>query len=52
MRSVLWDRVTVGAGATLTECVVADGATIPAGAAYRRMAIVADGASLLTVPLA
>jgi NDP-sugar pyrophosphorylase family protein len=39
-RSVLWDRVRVGPGAALTECVVADDVTIPAGAHYTRCAIV------------
>ena len=31
-RSILWDRVTVGAAATLVECIVADGVAVPAGA--------------------
>ena len=39
-RSVLWDDVTVGAGAVITECVVADGVRIPAGAVLTRCAIV------------
>lgn len=39
-RSVLWDDVTVGAGAVLTECVVADGVHIPDGAKFTRCAIV------------
>ncbi len=46
-RSVLWKRVRVRSGARLTECVVGDGVTIPAGADFRRAAIVrADVASL------
>lgn len=39
-RSVLWDDVTVGAGAVLTECVVADGVHIPESAVFTRCAIV------------
>jgi NDP-sugar pyrophosphorylase family protein len=39
-RSVLWDDVTVGAGASLTECVVADGVHIPEDAVFARCAIV------------
>ena len=35
-RSILWDDVSVGAGAIVDECIVADGMTIPAGAEYRR----------------
>ena len=40
VRSTVWDDVTIGAGAELTECVVGDGVTIATGAVYRRMAIV------------
>ena len=39
-RTVLWDRVRVGAGASLTDCVVGDAVAIPAGASYTRCAIV------------
>jgi NDP-sugar pyrophosphorylase family protein len=39
-RSALWDDVTVGAGARITECVVGDGAAIPAGSVFDRCAIV------------
>jgi mannose-1-phosphate guanylyltransferase len=42
-RSALWDDVTVGDGARLTECIVADGAVIPAGAVFDRCAIVPAG---------
>jgi len=38
--SVLWDDVTVGAGAGLRDCIVGDGAQIPPGARYERCAIV------------
>ena len=42
--SVLWDDVTVGAGASLRDCIVGDGAEIPSGARYERCAIIpADG---------
>ena len=50
-RSVLWDRVTVGAGATITECVLADDVTIPPGARYGRSAIANDGGKLVVAPL-
>ena len=33
-RTVVWDRVTIGAGARLTDCIVADDVTIPAGTDY------------------
>jgi len=38
-RSVLWKRVEVGAGASLTECIVGDDVRIPAGADFRRAVI-------------
>lgn len=42
--SILWDDVTVGAGAELVDCIVADHVTIPSGARYRRQALVSiDG---------
>jgi NDP-sugar pyrophosphorylase family protein len=50
-RSVLWDRVRVGPGASLTECVVADDVTLPAGACYERCAIVRDNGALKIVKL-
>jgi NDP-sugar pyrophosphorylase family protein len=43
-RSAVWDDVTIGAGAELTECIVGDRVTVPAGAVYRRVAIVRDPA--------
>ena len=50
-RSVLWDRVRIGAHATLNECVVADGVEIPAGASYSRSAIVASGGQMIVTEL-
>jgi mannose-1-phosphate guanylyltransferase len=43
-RSVLWDDVEVGAGATLRECVVTDGVRVPADTSWQGVTIrVADG---------
>jgi mannose-1-phosphate guanylyltransferase len=39
-RTAVWDDVTIGPGAVLTDCIVGDGASIPAGARYERCAIV------------
>lgn len=50
-RSVLWDDVTVGSGATVHECVVSDGVTIPPGATYAHSAIVATPDGPLVAPL-
>jgi mannose-1-phosphate guanylyltransferase len=50
-RSVLWDDVTIGADVTLTECIVADGVTIPDHASYTRCAIVRDGDRLVVANL-
>ena len=41
--TALWDDVTIGAHATLIDCVVGDGARIPDHAHYERCAIVAAG---------
>jgi NDP-sugar pyrophosphorylase family protein len=35
-RSILWDHVHVGPGASLDECIVTDAVDVPAGAEYRR----------------
>lgn len=50
-RSVLWDRVDVGDGAALIECVVSDDVAIPAGARFERQAIVRSENGLITAPL-
>ena len=46
--SVLWDGVSVGAGASLTRCVVTDGATIPAGSTWSNQIIRLAAAAPLT----
>ncbi len=38
-RTAIWDDVRIGAGAELVECIVCDGAEVPAGARYQRCAI-------------
>jgi NDP-sugar pyrophosphorylase family protein len=40
--SVLWDRVHIGAGAEVIDCIVTDDVAIPAGARYHRQAITRD----------
>jgi NDP-sugar pyrophosphorylase family protein len=50
-RSVLWDRVRIGANATVHECVVADAVEIPAGASYTRSAIVRSDGQLIVTAL-
>ena len=40
----MWDDVTIGPGAALTECIVCDRVRVQADARYQRCAIVAaDG---------
>ena len=46
--SVLWDDVSVGAGASLTRCVVTDGATIPAGSTWANQILRLAAAAPLT----
>jgi NDP-sugar pyrophosphorylase family protein len=48
--TVLWDRVTVGAGATLTHCVVADEVTVPAGAVHAHCSLVMRGREMIVAP--
>ena len=43
VRTAVWDDVTIGDRADLVECIVCDGANVPAGARYRRCAIVPAG---------
>ena len=50
--TVLWDRVTVGAGARLYGCVVADDVAIPAGATYSDCSLVMRGREMIVAPFA
>jgi mannose-1-phosphate guanylyltransferase len=51
-RSILWDDVQVGAGATLDTCIVTDGVAVPPGAAYTRAVLVrSDDEGLSATPL-
>lgn len=44
-RTVLWDRVHVGAGAALSECIAGDDVVVPPGARFERCCLtVRDGA--------
>jgi NDP-sugar pyrophosphorylase family protein len=47
MDTVVWDRVTVGAGARLTECVVADDVTIAPGSEFSRCSLLMRDNTLL-----
>jgi mannose-1-phosphate guanylyltransferase len=38
--TILWNNVTIGAGASLTRCVVADGVTVPSGARHVESSLV------------
>jgi mannose-1-phosphate guanylyltransferase len=41
--SILWDDVVVGAGATIEDCIVTDGARIAAGAVHRGEVVIGRG---------
>ena len=47
--SILWDDVEIGAEAVVEECIVTDGAVVPAGARYRH-AILRGGPELIATP--
>ena len=49
--SVIWDDVSVGAGATLERCIVADEVKIPAGARFRNCAMIQRGNELMVVDI-
>ena len=48
--TVLWDRVTIGAGAHLSHCVVADDVAVPAGAHFANCSIVMRGREMIVEP--
>lgn len=48
--TVLWDRVSIGAGADLSRCVVADDVAVPAGARYSDCSLVMRGREMIVEP--
>ena len=48
--SILWDDVDVGAGSVVEECIVTDGARIPAGSVHRRSVLRGGDQGLLVTP--
>jgi len=48
--TVRWDRVTIGAGAHLSHCVVADDVAVPAGAHFANCSIVMRGREMIVEP--
>ncbi len=50
VNTVVWDRVTVGAGARLSECVVADDVVVPAAAEFSRCSLVMRDNTLVVQP--
>jgi mannose-1-phosphate guanylyltransferase len=47
--SILWDDVEIGAGASLTRCIVTDGARVPAGAEYTSAILMPQDGALRVV---
>jgi NDP-sugar pyrophosphorylase family protein len=41
--SIIWDRVTIGDRAVVTDCIVADEVEVPPGSSYHRQVITRDG---------
>jgi NDP-sugar pyrophosphorylase family protein len=48
--TILWDRVRVGAGATLTNCVIADDVIVAAGAKYSHSSLVMRDNRVIAAP--
>jgi len=53
LRSILWDDVRVGAGATVDECIVTDAVAVPDAAVYRRSILLAraEDGDPISVPM-
>lgn len=49
-RTILWDDVIVESRASLIECIVADGVTIPSGARFHRCSLVLLNGKLVAEP--
>lgn len=49
--SVIWDDVSVGAGARLERCIVADGVKIPSGARFSNCAIIQSDGELMVADI-
>jgi NDP-sugar pyrophosphorylase family protein len=43
-RSVVWDHVRIGAGATVDECIVTDNVSVPPGASHHRQILLSTAA--------
>ena len=48
--TILWDRVRVGAGATLSECIVADDVVIAEGAEFSRSTLIMREDRIIATP--
>lgn len=48
--TILWDRVRVGAGAVLTDCIVADDVVVPASAQFSRVSLVMQQNEISATP--
>lgn len=48
--TILWNGVTVGAGATLSHCVVADDVTVPPGSRHDRCSLVMTERGMIATP--
>ena len=48
--TVIWDRVSVGAGARLVECIVADDVEVPDGAEFSRCSLVMRDNKMVAAP--
>jgi len=48
--TILWNDVRIGAGASLTRCIAADGATVPAGARHVECSLVMRDNELVVEP--
>jgi NDP-sugar pyrophosphorylase family protein len=48
--TILWDDIVIEADASLTNCIVTDGVTVPVGAQYQHCSLVATNGEMIAVP--
>jgi NDP-sugar pyrophosphorylase family protein len=49
--SIIWDEVQVGARAMVERCVVTDGVSVPAGAAFSNQILIARDGTIVSFPI-
>jgi NDP-sugar pyrophosphorylase family protein len=51
VRSILWDNVSIGAGARLEDCIVTDGVHVPTDSDYRQAILMTGSDGVVSLPI-